>query len=80
MKDEKLNRREFLKSATGITAGAIAFPYIVSSSALGKDGNVAASERIVMGCIGVGGRGSGNMRTFLGTGEVEVVAEISSLS
>lgn len=74
MRDEKLNRRQFLKSATGITAGAIAFPYIVSSSALGKAGRAAASERIVMGCIGVGGRGSGNMRTFLGTGEVEVVA------
>jgi predicted dehydrogenase len=69
-----MNRRRFLKNATGITAGAIAFPYIVSSSALGKAGNVAASNRIVMGCIGVGSQGSGNMNNFLGKRDAQVVA------
>jgi predicted dehydrogenase len=63
-----------VKSATGITAGAMAFPYVVSSSALGKAGNVAASDRIVMGCIGMGGMGTGDMRGFLGKKEVQVVA------
>jgi len=53
---------------------AIAFPYIVSSSALGNAGNVAASNRIVMGCIGMGGMGTGDMRGFMSKKEVQVVA------
>jgi len=74
MNRTKLNRRQFLKSATGITAGALAFGYIVPSSALGKAGSVAPSNRIVMGCIGMGGMGRGDMRGFLGKKEVQVVA------
>jgi predicted dehydrogenase len=53
---------------------AVGFPHVVSASALGKAGAVAASERIVMGCIGVGGRGTGVMRGFLGRDDVQVVA------
>jgi len=71
---KKVNRRQFLKSAAGFTTGAIAFPYIVSSSALGQGSSVAASDRIVMGAIGVGSQGSGNMRGFLGKKEVQMVA------
>jgi predicted dehydrogenase len=52
----------------------MAFPYVVSSSALGKAGGVAASDRIVMGCVGMGGMGIGDMRGFLGKKEVQVVA------
>jgi predicted dehydrogenase len=74
IKGKEMNRRRFLKKATGITAGAVAFPYIVSSSALGNAGNVAASNRIVMGCIGVGSQGTGNMRGFLGKKQVQIVA------
>ncbi len=73
-KCKDITRRRFLKNATGITAGAIAFPYIVSSSALGNAGNIAASNRIVMGCIGMGGMGTGDMRGFLSKKEVQVVA------
>jgi len=73
-KGKVMNRRQFLKNATGLTAGAVAFPYIVSSSALGNAGNVAASNRIVMGCIGMGGMGTGDMRGFLSKKEVQVVA------
>jgi predicted dehydrogenase len=74
MKKVKIGRRQFLKRASSATAGAIAFPYVVSSSALGGAGNVAASDRVVMGCIGVGSQGSGNMGGFLGKKEVQVVA------
>jgi len=49
-------------------------PYFVPSSALGKDGSVAPSNRIVMGCIGTGGKGTGNMRWFMGRKTVQVVA------
>ncbi len=71
---KKFNRRQFLKSVTGVTAGAIAFPYVVSSSALGKAGSVAASNRIVMGAIGVGSMGTGDMRGFMRKNEVQMVA------
>ena len=69
-----INRRQFLKKATTVAAGAIGFPYIVRSSALGKAGTVAPSNRIVMGCIGVGGQGIYDMKAFLNNPDVQVVA------
>ena len=54
MKSENISRRLFLGKSAGAAIGAIGFPYIVSSVALGK-GGVAASNRITVGCIGVGG-------------------------
>jgi predicted dehydrogenase len=71
---KKISRRQFLRKAGGVTAGAIAFPYFVSSSALGGGGRPAPSDRIVMGCIGMGGQGTGDMRGFLGKREAQVVA------
>ena len=63
-------RREFLKTA----ATAAAMPYFVTSSALGAAGRPPASERITMGCIGVGGRGRSNMGGFMRFPGVRVVA------
>jgi len=75
MKRKKnISRRQFLKKAAGVTAGAMAFPYLVPSSALGKAGGVAPSNRIVMGAIGTGLQGIYDMRGFLGIDEVQVVA------
>ncbi len=71
---KKFNRRHFLKNVTGVATGAIAFPYIVSSSALGQGGSVAPSNRIVMGAIGVGSMGTGDMRSFMRKNEVQMVA------
>jgi predicted dehydrogenase len=65
-----LTRRAFLKS----TAAIAALPTIIPASALGKDGAVAPSERIVMGAIGIGGRGSGDLGTALNERDVQVVA------
>jgi len=47
-------RRRFLKTVAG---AAVAGPWIVSSSALGRAGSVAPSERIVLGGIGIRHRG-----------------------
>ncbi|MBX7258871.1 MAG: Gfo/Idh/MocA family oxidoreductase [Candidatus Hydrogenedentes bacterium] len=66
----RLSRRSFLKTA----GAAFAFPAIIPSSALGADGAVAPSERIVMAAIGTGGQGMGNMGNFLGRKEVQMVA------
>ena len=45
----RLSRRGFLRRATGVTLGAVAFPYVVRPAALGKAGTVAPSERITVG-------------------------------
>ena len=68
------SRRQFLKKATAASAGALSFPYFVPSSVLGKDGAVAPSNRIVMGCIGTGGKGTGNMKTFMRSPVMQIVA------
>jgi predicted dehydrogenase len=65
-----LNRRHFLK---GVLAAAVA-PAFIPASALGADGRPAPSNRIVMGCIGLGGQGTGDMGGFMGHKEVQVVA------
>src|SRR5438067_9409003 len=65
-------RRDFLKGlAGGVVAG---FPAIIPSSALGRDGYVAPSEKIVLGAVGVGRQGSGDMRGFLSNPDVRVAA------
>ena len=67
-------RREFLKSVFGGAAAATGFPTIVPSSALGADGAVAPSDRIVVGCIGVGSMGGGHVRSFVQHPDVRVAA------
>jgi predicted dehydrogenase len=55
------NRRTFLKKATAI-AGA---PMIVPSSVLGLGGNVAPSNQITLGGIGLGPRGRKDLERFI---------------
>ena len=64
------SRRRFLATALG----AVAAPVIVPAAALGKDNQIAASERIAVGCIGHGNRGPTLMRGFLGQKDARVVA------
>ncbi|MCB1233504.1 MAG: Gfo/Idh/MocA family oxidoreductase [Verrucomicrobiae bacterium] len=63
-------RRQFLKS----TAGAAVAPAILSASVLGTKARAAASERVTLGVIGVGGRGIADMESFLKHGDAQVVA------
>lgn len=67
---DQTTRREFLKTA----GAAIAVPYVITSSALGNDDIPAASDRIVMGGIGIGNMGRGDQGAFLGRGDVQYVA------
>lgn len=68
-----LTRRQFLKRGAA-AAGAVAMPWIVPASALGRGGRVAPSERIVMGGIGLGGRGSYDLGVMVGQKDVQWVA------
>ncbi len=68
--NKKVSRRTFLKTgAAGLAAAA--FPVIVPQSVFGKN---SPSNRIVMGAIGVGRMGRGDLRELLGFKEVQVVA------
>jgi predicted dehydrogenase len=64
-----MTRREALR--TGIGLGFA--PLVLPSRVLALDGT-APSNKIAIGCIGVGGMGSGNMNSFLGQGDCRVVA------
>ena len=67
-------RRQFLKQTTGLALSAAAFPSLIPASALGKSGGVAPSNRIAVGCIGVGPQGQGDMGNFLNQKDAQVVA------
>ena len=73
MMNRNVSRRQFLKAAA-VGTFPVAFPYIVPSSAIGRAGAVAASERIVMGSIGLGTRGNDLLRAFLRQKDVQLVA------
>jgi len=68
------NRRRFLKTTTATLAATAAAPSLVPASALGKEDKPAASERVVVGHIGVGNRGRSLLGGSLGVREAEVVA------
>jgi predicted dehydrogenase len=69
-----ISRRRFLKQAALMTAGAVGAPYIVPGKALGKQGAVAASNRIAVGLIGLGAMGKGHLGAFRNDDSVQVVA------
>jgi predicted dehydrogenase len=66
-------RRRFLKTAAGASA-LLMGPQVIPATALGKDGAVAPSEKIVLGGIGIGNRGSDDLGCFLHEPDVKFVA------
>jgi hypothetical protein len=65
-----ITRRQFLATA----ASALAVPYFIPARALGRDGAIAPSNRILTGCIGMGGRGTGHVHEIAAFSDVQVVA------
>lgn len=79
MRDNSISRRGFLRGA----AASFALPYVIRGSALGAGGKPAASERVNMGFIGLGGQGSGHLLGgawtyvpggYIARGDVQVLA------
>ena len=60
-----IGRRQFLRGMAQAGVAAVAMPTLVPGSALGLNGAVAPSERIVMAGIGLGGRGMGDLRSWI---------------
>ena len=69
----RMHRRRFLKTAAAASA-AVAAPHIIPSSAIGRDGAVPPSERIVVGGIGIGRRGTYDLGCFLEQKDVQFAA------
>ena len=70
MKNARITRRNLLKGA----AAAFAAPYVITSSALGNADQPPASDRVTLGHIGVGGRGTDLLNGFLRCKGVQSVA------
>jgi hypothetical protein len=73
-RSQALSRRSFLQRAGAAAGGILALPTFIPASALGADGTVAPSERIVLGAIGIGGRGSYVLDCFVHEPNVQFVA------
>ena len=69
----RLHRRQFLKTAAAASTAVMA-PMIIPSSALGLDGAVPPSERITVGGIGIGNRGTYDLGCFLEQKDVQFLA------
>jgi predicted dehydrogenase len=69
-KINNITRRQFLKGSA-VTATGFLAPTIVPASVFGAD---APSNRITLGCIGVGRQGIGDMKGFMGLRQTQVVA------
>jgi predicted dehydrogenase len=67
-------RRKFLKTTRQAVTGALVFPHIVPSFVLGRAGPVPPSDKINIGCVGLGGQGTRNMQQFIAIPDAEVVA------
>jgi hypothetical protein len=61
IKTTTISRRQFLRRNLAAAGAAIVAPTIIPASALGRDGEIAPSERITMGFIGVGHQGGGHL-------------------
>ncbi|MEX0742230.1 MAG: Gfo/Idh/MocA family oxidoreductase, partial [Phycisphaeraceae bacterium] len=65
------SRRTILKAAAAVATA----PLFIPASALGRDGNVAPSERVALGFVGLGTHGHGyNLNHFLSQDDAQVVA------
>lgn len=69
----KVSRRQFLKSAV-VAGSALAIPSFIPAKALGRNGFVAPSERILMGGIGINSRGGSDLSWMMGEPDVQFVA------
>lgn len=70
-RSQRVTRRDFLRGSATIAATAVVLPTIVPSSVFGAN---APSERIAVGCVGLGGQGTGNMKGFRGNPNAQIVA------
>ena len=67
------SRRQFLGKSIKAATGALAIPQFIPAKALGRDGAVAPSERIVLAGVGLGPRGRFDLSVMLPEKDVQFV-------
>lgn len=70
---KRITRRRFVQT-TALTSAAAVAPNIITSNALGANGVPAASERITLAGIGMGGQGNGDLGGFMSDKRIQVLA------
>ncbi len=73
-KPSTLGRRQFLKRGLAAGSAALAAPYFVPASALGREGAASPNEQITLGGIGIGNRGGYDLGCFLQEYDVRFLA------
>ena len=68
-----LSRRRFLQQSAAAST-VFAVPCIIPASALGRGGAVAPSNRLLMGGIGIGGRGGSDLNWMMGEKDIQFAA------
>lgn len=75
MNNQRLSRREILKAGCSAAAAGLALPYAITSTALGGNNKLPASERVALAHIGVGGQGRYLLDNYQKqSGEAQIVA------
>ena len=69
-KHKTISRRVLLKNV----ASAFSVPYLISSSAFGKDKRPVPSNRITMGLVGLGSMGMRHVKGFLQEDDCQIIA------
>ncbi len=73
MRCPEITRRGFLKTAVQ-TGAVLSLPALIPGKALGKNGAVPPSEKIIAGGIGIRGRGMGDLEWMMQQPDVQFVA------
>jgi len=68
------NRRQFVKKSIAGAIGTMVMPAILPAGVFPGRNRIMPNDRINLGFIGVGGMGSGHLRSFLGYEDVRVLA------
>ena len=76
-KQSRIFRRDFLKNTAAFTAGSLTVPYFLSSQQPVKA--QAASDKLRMGCIGVGDMGRGDANGFSSLVDIVALCDVDSL-
>ena len=72
--NHSISRRRFFKGTALGWAATSASGYVIPAAALGREGSIPPSDKIVVGSIGVGPQGSGVMTNFLNQKDCRVTA------
>ncbi len=69
-----VSRRQFLRRGLAAFGAALAAPHVLPSSVLGRESEVPPSDKILLGTMGIGGRGSYVLSCMLREPDVRCVA------